>query len=214
MNIWFTSDTHYHHRNLVRGLSTWGNMEDGSVNMETLIRETRDFSTLEEMNDTLVENINRVVKPEDILFHLGDWSLGNINAIGEFREKLHCRKINLILGNHDKHLAGNKSDVQRHFNGVWVVWGMGWDKAKVNGQRMTLSHFPMTVWDKHHHGAWHLHGHSHGNLKLQNNRKILDVGIDNHPEFRPFHFDEVQEIMDKKIVEVVDHHTHENANKS
>lgn len=51
MNTWITSDTHYNHTNICRGVSTW---EDG--------RGTRDFQTLEEMNSTLVHNINSKVQ--------------------------------------------------------------------------------------------------------------------------------------------------------
>ena len=50
MNIWFTSDTHYNHKNIVRGTTEWKEFEDGS-NHQSL----RDFDTLEEHNDKLVD---------------------------------------------------------------------------------------------------------------------------------------------------------------
>mgnify|MGYP003704315713 CR=1 FL=1 len=45
--IWFTSDTHYSHTNIVRGVSRWTDLD-----------KTRDFDTVEHMNDVIVNNIN------------------------------------------------------------------------------------------------------------------------------------------------------------
>ena len=68
---YFTSDTHYNHTNLCRGVSKWLD-RDGDVS------STRDFPTLEAMNKALVDGINQRVGPDDILYFLGDcvaWAL-------------------------------------------------------------------------------------------------------------------------------------------
>lgn len=101
-NIWVTSDTHYNHKNIVKGTTTWNDFEKGSSH-----QSTRDFNTLEEHNQKLVDNINSCVKRDDILYHLGDWSFGGINSIWDFRKQLNCRNIHLILGNHDEKIANN-----------------------------------------------------------------------------------------------------------
>ena len=54
--IWITSDTHYGHKNICRGVTDW-RMPNGSIP----INQTRDFKTLDKMNDTIVKNINDVV---------------------------------------------------------------------------------------------------------------------------------------------------------
>jgi hypothetical protein len=34
----------------------------------------------------------------------------------------------------------------------------------------------------------------------------MDVGVDTHPEFRPYHINEIIKIMDKIPVNFIDHH--------
>ena len=97
--LFFTSDTHYNHKNICRGVSDWGKGGEFS---------TRDFNTLSKMNDTIVNGINEVVGQDDILIHLGDWSFGGIDSISEFRRRIICKNIHLVLGNHDHHILNNK----------------------------------------------------------------------------------------------------------
>lgn len=96
-NIWFTSDTHYSHSNICSATSKWK-----ASNL------TRKFSSLEEMNNTIINNINNKVGEDDILFHLGDWSFGGLDKIFEFRKQIKCKNIHLILGNHDHHIENKK----------------------------------------------------------------------------------------------------------
>ena len=95
--LFFTSDTHYAHTNLCTGTTKWG---PGN--------RTRDFKTLSQMNDAIVNSINSVVGQDDILIHLGDWSFGGIDKIWEFRKRIICKNIYLFLGNHDEHIKLNK----------------------------------------------------------------------------------------------------------
>ena len=78
-------------------------------------------------------------------------------------------------------------------------------KIKIGHLQINMFHYPMEVWDKMHHGAWHLHGHCHGSLPAVGKR--LDVGIDNHPDFQIFTFEEVKAHMDKQEIVIKDHHT-------
>jgi len=78
--LWFTSDTHYNHTNICRATTRWTDAD--SV--------TRDFSSLQKMNETLVSNINKYVQQDDILIHLGDWSFGGFESIKEFRDRIVC----------------------------------------------------------------------------------------------------------------------------
>ena len=107
VNVWFTSDTHYNHKNICRGVSNWA---EG--------RGTRDFATLQKMNESIVNQINSKVMEDDILFHLGDWSFGGFESITEFRNRIVCKNIHLILGNHDHHIEHNIDDVQDLFASV------------------------------------------------------------------------------------------------
>lgn len=98
--IWFTSDTHYQHKNICRDVSNWPES-----------KWTRDYDILEEMNNIIVNSINLNVMEDDILFHLGDWSFGGFEMIEEFRNRIVCKNIHLILGNHDHHIERNKGNI-------------------------------------------------------------------------------------------------------
>jgi calcineurin-like phosphoesterase family protein len=103
--VWFTSDTHYNHSNICSSTTKWADS-----------RLTRQFDSLEDMNQRLVDNINDTVKEDDILIHLGDWSFGGIDSIGEFRDRIICKNIHLVLGNHDHHIQNNKKLKDRYFD--------------------------------------------------------------------------------------------------
>jgi calcineurin-like phosphoesterase family protein len=92
--LWFTSDTHYDHKNICSATTSW-------VGAENL---TRKFSSLDQMNDELVNSINTKVGQDDILFHLGDWSFNGFENTRKFRERIVCKNVHLILGNHDHHI--------------------------------------------------------------------------------------------------------------
>ena len=49
--VWITSDLHFGHKNICRGVTNW-RTQDGEIP----IRNTRDFQTIELMNSTLVNN--------------------------------------------------------------------------------------------------------------------------------------------------------------
>ena len=92
----FTSDSHFGHHNMCSGISRWK-------------QGFRNYKTLEEMNQALVDGINSVVREDDVLFHLGDWSFGGIENIWKFRKQIKCKNIYLLLGNHDEHIELNKT---------------------------------------------------------------------------------------------------------
>jgi len=199
-NIYFTSDTHYSHKNICRGTSEW----DLTGNHQN----TRDFDTIEEMNETLVVNINSMVKENDILWHLGDWSFGGHDQIKVFRNRLNCKNIHLIFGNHDQHIEPINSIYRELFKSVQYVkqfsLKLGWEKTnKMGKQGFFLSHYAHRVWDKSHHGNIHLFGHSHGTLPMFG--KSMDVGVDTN-NFYPYHLDEILDIMKNVKPEIIDHH--------
>ena len=77
--VWITSDKHYHHTNICRGITRW-RTQDGKIPIE----QTRNFQDLDEMNSTIVNNINQKVGPNYTLIHLCDFSFGGFDKIGEF----------------------------------------------------------------------------------------------------------------------------------
>jgi calcineurin-like phosphoesterase family protein len=181
MDIAFTSDTHYGHANIIKYCN-------------------RPFANVDEMNTALATNINKVLPQGGILYHLGDWSMGGKTTPFAFRTMLNNNiKVYLIEGNHDESNIKNK-EFLKLFEGVYPFL-----EKKINGQRITLCHYALRVWNKSHHGSWHLYGHSHGTLPDDPNSRSFDVGVDCH-NFRPLTFEEVRDIILRKNYIPIDHH--------
>ena len=207
--IWFTSDTHFDHKNICSATTNW-------VEAENL---TRKFSSLDQMNDELVYWINARVGQDDILFHLGDWSFNGFENIRKFRERIVCKNVHLILGNHDHHIERNKDNIQSIFSSVneYLSLDVKWELNQTqmmlkspNSARFVLFHYPIASWNGMSDGVIHLHGHVH--LSPQQrvaNGKAMDVGVDGN-NMEPISMDEVLKIMSKQPVAKLalpkDHH--------
>lgn len=175
----FTADTHFFHHAMV---------------------ERRGFKTKEEMNEALIENWNRVISHKDTVFHLGDLSFGNTVDTFSVINQLNGQIV-LVRGNHDKKL---KTNIAKRFTSIHDLLEIDIQESLCTKQRITLCHFAMRVWNRHHYRAWQLYGHSHGNLEpvgLQ-----MDVGIDTHPNLAPFPYITVLSHMMNKKISIVDHH--------
>jgi calcineurin-like phosphoesterase family protein len=205
--VWITSDTHYGHSNICRGVTSW-RLPDGGIPIE----QTRDFDTIEQMNESIVDEINSVVGEDDVLIHLGDWSFGGFENIQKFRDKILCKEIHLILGNHDHHIENNKGGVQDLFTSV-----NHYTRLSYKNNTFVLCHFPISSWDSLNKGHIHLHGHVHlpTNLRFGKGKK-MDVGMDGHPTFGVYDMNDIIRIMDKREIAsdmLFDHHTDEIINK-
>jgi len=172
---WFTSDTHWGHANIIKHCN-------------------RPFTDVTEMDAVLLDNINSVVKTNDTLYHLGDFSWKKTAA--RYREKIRCRNVILILGNHDPQTKnGQPLDILHEiFSQVFVVLRI---RPLISGSRqpIILSHYAMRTWHGSHRGSWNLHGHSHGTLP-GNGSKSLDVGVDQH-NYSPINLETVTNLMNQ-----------------
>jgi len=202
-SLFLTSDSHYSHTNICRGVSAW---EEG--------RGTRDFETLEEMNSVIVNSINSKVGEDDILFHLGDWSFGGFDKIQEFRDQIKCKNIHLILGNHDHHIKKDKNGVRKNFVTINSLLELSVNqKSESEIQRLgrfVLCHYPISSWPDMSSGVIHLHGHVHlGPDKKLHEGRAMDVGMDGN-NFTPYNLKEILSIMKgreiKKLTLPSDHH--------
>jgi calcineurin-like phosphoesterase family protein len=200
--VWITSDTHYHHKNICRGVTNWRTQEG-----DIPVSSTRDFKDLDEMNSTIVNNINSKVGPNDTLIHLGDVAFGGYERIGQFLDRLVCKDIHLVLGNHDQNIIKNKEDIQSRFLSI-----QNYLEANICGVDFVLFHYPLQSWNNLNKGVIHLHGHSH--LSAQNkwgNGKRLDVGMDGN-NMHPYKLSEIVHMMDRREIKSemnLDHHTFE-----
>lgn len=210
--IWFTSDIHYWHKNITYGDSVWSDKE----------KSCRKFDTTREMSLHMVEQINKYVKEDDILFHCGDWSFSGIENILNLRKQLNVKTIHHINGNHDHHISNNKiikdyfieidsakivhyNDIEKfddyyytplHTKDLFTSVNKSLE-IKISKQLIILSHYPFQSWRDIGKGSIHLHGHTHGNINSMKNR--LDVGLDSafkmFGEYKPFGFDNIVEIL-------------------
>lgn len=145
------------------------------------------------MDETILDNINSLVQPNDELFHLGDFSFRFPEL---YLDRIKCKNIHLILGNHDK-----LSKVEKEMFASWTTLR----EIKYRGNTFVLCHYAMRVWNKSHHGSFHLYGHSHGSLPDPGN-KSFDCGVDCWG-FKPISGDFVIDYMKDRPIHAVDHHT-------
>lgn len=194
-NVWFTADTHYSHTNLVSGVTRWRNA-DGEIPMNAV----REFPDVDTMNELIVDNINKCVDAEDWLIHLGDWSFGGIERVTEFRERINCKNIVLMLGNHDHHIQKEKQ-LQKLFTHVAHYEEMGITRNQ-GKKKLVLCHYPIISWNGMREGTFMLHGHQHlkGDSRFcdRGNRR-MDIGLCGSPDFRPYHFEELVNILSERV---------------
>ncbi len=205
MTTWFTSDTHYYHHNIIGFCDRDIGYGPGHVPAFMSREEANN-----RMNQILIERYNAVVKPEDEVYHLGDFAFCGVNKADAILEQLNGKKY-WIKGNHDYQLADNDK-INSHF--VWVrdytrkMFKMEYQDDEGQDQSyfqpIVMCHFPIASWDAMSHGSWHLHGHCHGSLEDIGVCRI-DVGVDCHG-LAPVSLDKLRNIMALRSIKSVDHH--------
>lgn len=140
-NLWFISDTHFSHKN------SWEKfkLEDGSP--------LRPFSSNEEMDETMVQRWNEVVRPNDHVYHLGDVVISK-KAV-QIVKRLNGHK-RLVRGNHDIF----SDDLYREV-GFEKIYGV-----RVFVNKFILSHVPLHPDSVSERFRVNVHGHTHANRVL------------------------------------------------
>ena len=141
--IWFTSDLHLAHRNIIS------------------IGGGRPFDSVGRMEAYIIDAINDRVSCADTLWVLGDFYMrGTPGKVAPYLERIACADVRLVRGNHDRLFGyGGGGFEGRRFSSVS-------DYAELadplgDGSRFVLSHYPMLDWDRMYHGSYMLHGHIH-----------------------------------------------------
>lgn len=153
MKVWFTSDTHYGHSNILK------------------FCPSRKYLNAAEMDRALIDNWNQLVAPEDTVYHLGDVSYHSKNRTQAILDQLHGIK-HLIPGNHDydHDLLGLGWASVNDYKELTVKDAGG------NPVRLVLSHYPMREWNGYFRGTIHLYGHVHNQLQQFSN--TMDMSVD------------------------------------
>lgn len=181
--FFFTSDQHFGHKNIIQ-------------------YSGRPFSSASEMDAALIERWNAQVGPDDVVYHLGDFTFS-----GRKLARKCFRRLNgeiKVLGCHWHHdhrwlpqEFGASDYESKAGQPVEILPPMVVLELEELGdgrypQVIVLCHYPLAEWDRQHHGAWHLHGHSHGTHQGQG--AMMDVGVD-CTQYQPISLDQVAEVM-------------------
>jgi calcineurin-like phosphoesterase family protein len=186
MTIWFTSDTHFGHRNICGPtLSIW---KEGY----------RHFKSLQDMEDEIVEKCNSLVGENDILYHLGDFIMGpNVDTeLPRIRSRIKCKTIHHIPGNH--HKFDKWPELKKQFTSFEHYY-----ELKYKGKLIVCFHYPIASWNEMHHGSIHAFGHTHQSYKGKG--RCIDVGVEGW-DYYPISIDRLIDECNKKEFVAVDHH--------
>ena len=176
--IYFTSDTHFgHDREFIYG--------------------PRGFKNLHDMENTIITNWNKTVKPEDEVYLIGDFFLGtDLDFVRNTIDNLNG-SIHIIRGNHD---TDAKIDLYKNLAKIIDV---EWAKViKVGGRSFYLSHYPTLTADLNSspkHAVFNLFGHTHSKKKFYEDRPYMyNIAVDAH-NFTPVSIDEINADIDAEI---------------
>lgn len=186
-DLYFSSDLHCLHKNICYGTSVWENKEE----------TTRKFDTPNEMTNHIIDNINNMVKFEDVLFLLGDllFNYKDPKTYERILNRINCNQIHLLYGNHDNKVNLNEAVL----NSSKIITMDDYLEVTIDKSLISLFHYPIEEWNNRHGKSYHLFGHVHGRIPHSNNR--LDVGIDNayklFGEYRPFSWKEINNLLNE-----------------
>jgi calcineurin-like phosphoesterase family protein len=185
--VFLTSDQHFGHLNIIKYCN-------------------RPFKSVEEMNEAIITAHNKVVKPRDIVYHLGDFSM-SFKDVEPVLSRLSGTKI-LIMGNHD-----SCSPLFRHRGRVTITDYVNAGFRDVynelliddvdTGIKLRLHHLPYEAdipgnTDRRYlssrprdDGVILLHGHVHNSWRISSNRRMFNVGVDTSPGYAPWNISDI-----------------------
>jgi calcineurin-like phosphoesterase family protein len=193
MQVWFTADTHFGHGNIIKYCQRpFLSPEEFAATRDDPRSKLRiSDATVKRHDEALLEAINSRVQPDDMLWVIGDFCWGGRVEAMRYRNRIRCRTVFLVWGNHDH------ADVSCAFTDC-IDQGM----ITVEGQEIWLNHYPMRSWNKAFHGSWHLYGHVHGRLEREDATRpgmlVKDVGVD-ACGYRPWSFEELRRYMAPRV---------------
>ena len=134
----------------------------------------RGFSTVDEMNEALVENYNKIVRPDDIVYILGDCVLNDNEKGMKLLRSLNGHKY-IALGNHD-----TRDRIEQYLHIAEAVeFGYRFRHKKIE---LWLSHYPMMMGNfDDPKPVWNLSGHTHSKDPFEHaDNRVYNVCVDAH----------------------------------
>ena len=184
--IWLTSDWHFNHD-------------------REFIWKARGFSSVQEMNEAIIQRHNALVRPDDDVYVLGDSSLGGgdtqiLAANKALIERLNGR-LHIIRGNHDTDRRVAMYESCKNVAGP-VLYA---DMLHYKGYHFYLSHFPTLTSNLEKESlrqcTCNLFGHTHQTTNFHLDMPFMyHVGVDSH-NCTPVLLDNIIEEMKMKVIE-------------
>jgi len=166
--LWLTSDEHYGHKNILR-------------------YQGRPFTTVDEMNQTLIAQHNQVVGDDGHVIHIGDFSFGKKENFLE--TVLQLKGTHYFMdGSHDRSLREYFEDEElseRHQEKIILLPKLF--EFTFGGRKVVLCHYALRTWWASHYDSVHFYGHSHG--KIEPGIRCRDIGVDT-TNFYPIQIEE------------------------
>lgn len=166
--IYYTADTHFGHENIIKLCN-------------------RPFTSIEDMNDALIDNWNKKVGGNDTVYIIGDMFYkcpDAENILKNLKGKKH-----LIIGNHDGSWL-TKFNAVPYFESIELM-----KETSADGHGITMCHYPLLTW-RHEKKTYMIHGHIHDNTSsdywelLRSRKRVLNAGVDIN-NFEPVTFTEL-----------------------
>ena len=205
---WFTSDTHLGHSNIIM-YSNREQFQIPGVPYKNKYRTYESHPDIDLHDDTIISNINDAVSKDDILYHLGDFSFKGKTRIKEYRQRISCDNIILIIGNHDQYRIKPKDDIKKIQNNYKDIFSdiQFYSEVEIGSYPFFLTHIP--VYDDEsipdpmmYKNPANIHGHIHtiNNPLFYQKGSIacLDVGVDNF-RFKPVSENEILRLYENHL---------------
>lgn len=174
-NIWFTSDIHFYHKNITKfspesrlpTISSFNSLDEIYKNINNTITAAK------EMTEYLIRDWNNTVAYDDIVFHVGDFSFGDIKQTLRILDRLNGQ-IYFVLGNHDYDFIDNiKHDK--------IKLSTDYLELQIEDKFFCLFHYPIFEWNRKFRNSIHLYGHIHQrDYQEQLGKNAINVGWDRH----------------------------------
>lgn len=164
---WFTSDPHYGHENIIKYCD-------------------RPFKSVKEMDEALIERHNSVVKPNDLIYYLGDVSWYGSDGTTKIFNRLNGKK-RLIIGNHD-----HRKNLKYLFEYI-----SDYELLKMEGVQIAMMHYPILSWYGQSHGVLHFHGHTHNTIDNSGTLRF-EVGVDAW-NYTPVNLEQIIELIPSRL---------------
>lgn len=159
-NIWLSSDWHFHHN-------------------KNFIWESRGFSSIDEMNEAVIERYNQLVKDNDTVYILGDCMLGKLQPSLQCINRLKGQKY-LAYGNHDTDVRLKAYTASRLFKDIQMGY-----RIKIGKRTFICTHYPTIVANNDDDRVIGLYAHTHQQTNFFSDEagtrtNMYHVGVDSH----------------------------------